>query len=247
MATFTKSGIGGMGTLPSVYPRSGKGISAFKGSGTKVVTSGAGTTYVKTGKGVSAFSGYGTRFVQHVGGPTYGPPMPGPATIKPAIAFPIVPGFSLPAVPAPDTFVSAAVFQMTVTEYTPPNSKSGVNIITTIPIVNSDTMYGGISLSDAAQQLRKVTITGYFDTPTVQSGNWRVPDVVDGSGNRYTYAEYMILCNEGRVTQPWKRVHPLWFRDPHGRVYTSPKVLDFSANYTEGVPGRTNFQLTLVV
>lgn len=244
MATYIKTGSGALGTLSNVRTKTGKGVSTFVGSGVKVKI-GSGTTYTKAGHGISVFTGTASHFV---GGPDVGPPMAGPATIKPAIAFPTISGISLPSVPAPDTSSTDAVFQMTVTDYTPPGGKTGINTVVTIPIVNGDTMYGGVALMDSAQELRKATVSGFFDTPTTASSTWQLPNVVvTSTGAHITYADYIILCNEGRATVPWKRIDPLWFRDPHGRVYTNPRVLDFSASYTEGVPGRVNFQLTLVI
>lgn len=148
---------------------------------------------------------------------------------------------------------------MLITSYIPRSKKPKVNTITTLPMVDvfSGTAFGGNAVAEGPQELAKITVEGTMDTPTVSSGGWQVPAIMDGGGERYTYAEIILACIEGRYqasTHPlssdgywYVKTEPLSFTDPYGRVFNSPRIFDFSASYVEAVPGRNSFSMTLVV
>lgn len=79
-----------------------------------------------------------------------------------------------------------------------------------------------------------------------------VPESVPIPLNPYNYAEILIMMLEGRANYGgsdigWGRLDPLWYRDPWGRVYNSPRILDFTGSYVVGVPQRTQFTMALKI
>lgn len=137
------------------------------------------------------------------------------------------------------------VIPLVVTDYQAPSRKLRLSETTTLPIVNGSTAYGGSTVIVGPNQNSKLTCSGFVDTPISIQNGWPLPSV-QLNGVPCMYMEFIIAAFEGRLNQ-WSRVEPIWFRDPYDRVYTNPKVFDVSASYTAGVPGRVNFQLTLVI
>lgn len=145
-----------------------------------------------------------------------------------------------------------------ITSYTGVSKAPKLGVQNVIPITMPDnTSYGGSFVSEGGQELAKLSIDGYIDTPTTNISGAQLSSVtVDGL--RTTYAELIAMYIEGRAQSPrdantgtilwgWKRLDPLWFRDPFNRVYSDPRIIDFTAGYVEAVPGRTIFTMKLVV
>lgn len=172
---------------------------------------------------------------------------------KPAIAFAKPTYMTVPANQSPDQASADLVIPMILTAYTPPTRKPKVNMVTSLPLMNvyNRTSWGGSAVSHGPMELPKIQLDGTMDTPTTNFSGWRLPTLQENNaiGQRMTYAEFIQACLEGRVeldVEDWKKTDPLWFRDPYGRRYDSPKILDFTASFVENVPGRTTFQMTLV-
>jgi hypothetical protein len=168
---------------------------------------------------------------------------------QPALAYTPLTGVSVPTSPNP------YVIPLTITEYTPPMEKTSVNLITQIPIIqDSNFAYAGTTVADGVVELAKLTCSGFIDSPMTTSTEAYagytaasyVPSITINS-IRATWSEFIIMCLEGRVSTDWNRYDPLWFRDSYGRQFNLPRILDFTATYVEGVPGRTNFTLNLKV
>lgn len=132
---------------------------------------------------------------------------------------------------------------------------------TTGPVLDqpSNTAAGGSTFGLGINELPKLVIAGFIDTPsvvtTIAGQPYRVPNVIV-DGLRVTYAEVIAMFYEGRTLtytnsqSPtpgvyWERVDPLWFRDSTGRVYNTPRLYSFTASLIEGLPTRTNFNMTL--
>lgn len=161
---------------------------------------------------------------------------------KAALAFPPISGLTIGGVA-----ISAQYeIPITIEQYTAPNAKSNVNVITAMPVATNNFSFGGSALGHGALQLPTLTVGGFMEAPTVaSSSNMRVPDVVV-DGVRLTYADLVIMYWEGRAGN-WSRIDPVFFRDSYGRQFLAPTIMDFTASYVEGVPGRTSFTLQLQV
>jgi hypothetical protein len=149
----------------------------------------------------------------------------------------------------PDTAQPHVVVPMHVTSYTPPGASPALNVVSSLPYVNqkSNYAYGGNALSQGKQDLWKLSCEGYIDTPSSDEiiGGYKFSTPDFGVGKNLLYADYIQLAKEDNTGL--SRSKPYWFRDPIGRVYTDPRILNFAATYVEGTPGRTNFQMTLIV
>lgn len=168
---------------------------------------------------------------------------------SPALAYTPLSGVSVPGSPSP------YVIDLTLTEYHPPIEKSSVNTVSQMPIIQSSNFaYAGVAVAEGGTELAKVTCGGHIDTPMVDAaenyagytGAVRVPNITI-NGFKATWADFIIMCIEGRVSADWNSYHPLWFRDPYGRQFNNPRILDFNASFVEQVPGRVNFSLTMKV
>jgi hypothetical protein len=162
---------------------------------------------------------------------------------KPVLAYNPVPGV-----------VNGGNFEipLLITAYTPPTRKPKVNIVTTIPIVNPLTGHasGGSTISTGSTEFPVVTMEGHIDTPTtlvtddygaqIQRPNLYV------AGIYCTWFDFISMCVDGRINS-YDRYDPIWFRDPYGRQFNNPRILDLSGSYVEAVPARTQFNLTLRV
>lgn len=177
----------------------------------------------------------------------------------PALAFAPPAGISVPGNLYPDQAYPYTVVQMTITNHTMPSRKAKVNTLSTIPLINvqNNTTWGGHAVSVGGKEFPKVQIEGHIDTPTDSD---HLPLVtVQATGQRMTYGELILAYTEGRVEAVpldlgpdwqgmiWRRTDPIWYRDAYGRVFSNPKIIDFTANYVEAVPGRTTFSLQLVL
>lgn len=142
------------------------------------------------------------------------------------------------------------VVPLTLTSYAPATRNAKVNEVGVLPIITPDNMaYSANTLLLGGTELPKITFEGFMDTPTVDFNGWQLPELTLNE-IRYTYADLIAMYVEGRAAQTptgYGRVDPLSFRDPYGRVYDNPRILDFSASYVESVPGRNNFSMTLKV
>lgn len=160
----------------------------------------------------------------------------------PMIRFPMITGLTI-AGATPST----VDIPMVVTSYTPVSRGATVGVLGSIPIIDEGFSYGGQTVAVGNIALPKLSVEGFMDTPTVASGAYQLPDILLSS-IRLTYGELIAMYFEGRAASSgWGRVDPTWFRDPYGRVYNSPYIMDFSATYVQAVPGRTNFTLQLKV
>lgn len=175
-----------------------------------------------------------------------------------AIAFPPIAGIVAVANEYPDqetpvTGESAEVIvPLRIKNYTPPIAKSSIQTVETGYIMSptDGNVFGGKATSFSVQELPKAVMDGEIDTPIDSETN--LPSIqIEADDTPITYGELIALYTEGALqvqsTGIWKRVDPLWFRDPYGRIYENPKILDYTASFVEQVPGRLNFSLTLKV
>lgn len=168
-----------------------------------------------------------------------------------ALAFPKPTG-TVPLNAAPDDGnTTELVIRMLLTAYRAPSRNPTVNTITSIPLIDesSNVAYGGITLSQGVQGFAKVVVEGHIDTPSTEISKFSQPDLII-DGFKMTYGEFIVSAIEGRVAAlngVWRRTGPTWFRDPYGRVFNNPTVIDFTGNYVEGVPGRINFNATFAL
>lgn len=143
--------------------------------------------------------------------------------------------------------VPEIVIPMIVTVQGVPKRTPKVNIVTGLSLrhLGTNLSYGGTTISEGNVELPKMQIEGTIDTPTEDAGKYRVSSVMLG-GFRITYAEFILKCFEGTASTPtWRKIEPLRYRDPYGRIFENPRILDFSGNFVEAVPGRTAFSLQL--
>lgn len=160
----------------------------------------------------------------------------------PMISFPMIAGMTI----AGGTPATVEI-PLVLTAYTSVTRVPTTGLIGTIPIIDDNFAYGGQTVSVGNIQLPKVSMEGHIDTPVTDSGGWQLPNIVL-SGRNLTYADLIAMYLEGRASAVgWRRIDPLWFRDPYGRTYNSPFIMDFTATYVEAVPGRNNFTLQLKV
>lgn len=155
--------------------------------------------------------------------------------------------------------VDDIVIPMILTQYSGIEGTGLINTVTTMPIVRADQggfAYGGNAISEGAISLPRLTLGGTIDTPFDTAGFndnnggdpvFYAPAVNMNWAQNIDYAEFIIACMEGRVSQTYQRFDPTWFRDPFGRQFNNVRIIDFSASYVEGVPGRSSFTATLLV
>lgn len=161
----------------------------------------------------------------------------------PALAYTKVTGITYPGGSTADP----QVIPLHLDQYSGLNAKSNLVQLSVMPIVSENFTYGGVVIAEGANELARVTLGGFIDTPTVSSSGFQLCDLKYSADNsRMTWADFIVTCLEGRVSQTWQRFDPLWFRDPYGRQFTRVRMLDFTASYVEGVPGRTTFTTTLL-
>jgi hypothetical protein len=169
----------------------------------------------------------------------------------PALCVPAISGLSAPANVYPDAGAVGIVMYMHPSSYAGPVA-SQLSETTMLPIMTPEGLsYGGQVVTYGPHTLPRVVIEGFMDTPCSRVGEYLTPQLIDTSGIRYTYAEVITMMLEGRanylVGGGWERLDPLWFRDPWGRLYLAPRILDFTSNYVEGIPERNQFTLTLKI
>lgn len=111
---------------------------------------------------------------------------------------------------------------------------------------------GGNTLGWAAPELPKLQLEGFYETPSDNVNGNILPALMRGPvTTRLSFGDFITMNLEGRgnilneLQAP--AIHPEWFRDPYGRVYTDPRVFDFQATYVPGRPQRQNFTMTLQV
>lgn len=158
---------------------------------------------------------------------------------QPALAYNPVPGMFVAGSPNP------YVIQLILQTYSGITAKGTLNTISSMPIVRADQggfAYGGIAISEGATELPRLSIGGYIDTTWVEVNN----SGVLMNAVSVTWADFIIACMEGRVSNTWQRYDPLWFRDPFGRQFNNVRIIDFQASYVEAVPNRTTFSATLL-
>lgn len=93
--------------------------------------------------------------------------------------------------------------------------------------------------------LTQVRMEGFIDTPMAESADLYLSSLTL-DGFRQTYADIVAAYWEGRMAG-WQRIQPTLFRDPYGRQFDNPVIMDFQASYIEAAPQRTNFTLVLKV
>lgn len=170
----------------------------------------------------------------------------------PCLFIPFIAGLSLPANTGVDAgFTNGTCVYLHETSHTGPSSPQ-VQSTAMIPIITPKGLaFGGQIVGHPAHILPRISIEGFIDTPCTQQGEYFLPTIVDTMGIKYTYAEVIAMMLEGRANSDpaygWERLDPLWYRDPWGRIYGGPRILDFSATYVEGVPERNQFTMVLKV
>lgn len=161
---------------------------------------------------------------------------------QPALAFKYSPDISIPGGPSP------VIVPMTLTVSGVPTAASTPTQVIVTPIVMpSGLVVGSNVLGDAPINQPRISLEGTMDTPLTIDGTDHVPAILVNNTIRITWAEYVVMCMEGRVTSTYTRWDPLWYRDPFGRQYNNPRIVDFTAQYVEAVPGRTSFTMQLKV
>lgn len=165
-----------------------------------------------------------------------------------ALAFPKVQGLTVPTNPT-DPNDPNVVIPLILTQYTSPNSGSKVGTISTLPSTDvydpSNSAYGGLRVAEGGSELSKINLAGTIDTPAIIGNTLALPYPSTGGVNA-TYGDLIAMYTEGRSNN-WNRVDPLWYRDPYGRMYYTPRILTYQASYIEGVPTRLNFTMTLAI
>lgn len=121
----------------------------------------------------------------------------------------------------------------------------------------SNTSSGGNAIGYGVNQLPRLAIEGWMDTPYTVPTTGEDPPAIPGvtiGGVIYNNPQILASYFDGRVlagtTQPlgpWIRVDPIWYRDPYGRCYATPRLLAFTATRIEAVPYRHNFTMSLLV
>lgn len=172
----------------------------------------------------------------------------------PALAYPQISGITVPANLPPDVANANIVIPLLITTYSGPTRAPSVNQVPLLPLIDpkSNLAYGGNTLSLGVNQLAKIKMEGTIDTPGVETtvaGEPRKLNIssITAGTTKLTYGDLIALCLEGRVSATYSRYDPIWFRDPFGRYYNNPRILDYQANYVEAVPNRTTFSITLLV
>lgn len=159
---------------------------------------------------------------------------------QPVLVYPTVSGLTISGIlPANITI------PLELTTYSVPSRKLSTVLLAGMPHTLENYSIGGNAVAVGGTELAKITIDGHIDTPTQISGTLALP-YIQLDGIRYTYADIIAGFIDGRLTN-WTPQRPSYFRDPYGRRYDNPQVLDFSASYVEAVPGRTNFSMVLVL
>lgn len=158
----------------------------------------------------------------------------------------------------PDEGNSNVVIPIRLKSYQTPGGKYGVEPVGSAPLLRDGSSSIGVKVAAAGViELTKVTLEGEIDTPCTLSGTYNVPTLTFEAEDiiRFTYGELIQAATDGSLQTGdtytpignWKRRDPLWFRDPFGRVYNSPRVLSFEASLVEQVPGRNTFSMTMKV
>lgn len=133
-----------------------------------------------------------------------------------------------------------------LTTFDEPTRKPTTGTITGLPILAADNAVGVTVASHGVNSLARIHMEGHITTPTTHVGPNELPNIrIDGTYS--TWADFIIMCFEGRSNAFYGKVEPSLFRDPFGRIYTKLKILDFTAAHVEAVPGRTTFTMELKV
>jgi hypothetical protein len=166
------------------------------------------------------------------------------------------PTFNAPILVFPETNVqSELTVPLLITEYRVPTAVPTIGQVGGIPEVNiySSSSSGIVLPTMGPSQLPKCSISGFIDTPYEEVGAQALPTLWmsgrSGGSTRASYGDLIAMHIEGRA---WAGLdtrtnHPSLFRDPYGRLFGYPRILDFSASYMEGRPNRQNFAMTLQI
>lgn len=168
---------------------------------------------------------------------------------RPAIAYEPIPEIAAP------TVGGLVEIPLRLQTYSAPDVKPTLTQVTSLPLYNEGTsfQYGSGTLSTAASQLPRIQLEGYIDTPLTNVGGVNLPTLSYtqiSTTVRITFVQFMIMCFEGTAPASvfgWAKWDPIWFRDPYGRIYSNPKVLDLNGAYVEAIPGRNTFSISLKV
>lgn len=137
-----------------------------------------------------------------------------------------------------------------ITEYKVPTRSAKTTTTTALPLINTSNTfnYGGSKILQGASDLPKLQIAGTVDTPSVDVGGAQLPNIFRGS-NRVFYGEIIVMNAEGRGSSATTltRVDPEYFIDPYGRVFNSPRLLEYTFSWVEGAPFRQNFNITMLL
>lgn len=168
-----------------------------------------------------------------------------PVYNQPALRYPTVGVYSFFDIP------------MVLTSYTPTGRSPAVTAIEDLSRRGGGNVpWTGVRVGQGARTLGKLSLAGFIDTP-MDTNN--LPNIIrkgdsapsGGGTNIFNvhYAELIAAAMEGRMVQYAQqnpvRIDPTYFRDPFGRVYTGITVLNFTANFMEQRPCRTNFTMNL--
>lgn len=106
-------------------------------------------------------------------------------------------------------------------------------------------LYGSNLLIEGVTELPKLQLQGHMDTPMTQVGT-KVQSTVTLAGQPVSYGDVITTAVEGRAgNEKGAVVNPDYFLDAFGRVFSKPRITEFTATYIQGVPFRQNFTLTL--
>lgn len=160
---------------------------------------------------------------------------------QPALIYPALAGVTVNGAGGPFTI------PISMTAYTPVSRRPKLTPVTTLPILSGNYNYGGTTQAESSLEIAKLSFDGTIDTPCIDESQWRVSNLLV-NGVRITYAELIIMCMEGRVNTGnghWNVTNPTLFRDPYGRVWNNPQVIDVQASFVESVPGRNQVSIQL--
>lgn len=175
----------------------------------------------------------------------------------PALAFDAITGISGYTNQYPDASSTDIVIPLRLKSFNSPQAKTSVNTADFIPIMSKDgaSPFGAQTVLHGIKEFPKAVMDGYIDTPCEEVGDFYLPLIKDTNVSpniRLMYSDLIAAITEGRMfindnSDKWQAKKPLWFRDPFGRVYNEPRIIDFNSSYAEQYPCRATFDLTLVL
>lgn len=155
--------------------------------------------------------------------------------------------------------VSTIFIPMILSSATLPTYVRSQNESAALPIIDmgNGIASGGSFATAAGGQFPKISLEGTIDVPltsVTETGTYsgqdaEVPAVQVNSVPMH-WVDVIAMFFEGRYTgssSGYARYDPSFYRDPYGRRYDHPRVMDFTASFVAGVPTRANFTMQLMI